>query len=96
MNKAIEETLSLLVPILRLNGENVKFIHVVKDYFWEQNREYVKEVAEIQYDNGTCRYADVGGDSNLTACYDVLAVILQIKKESTKIERLEPIEEKES
>jgi len=49
----------------------------------------MKEVAEITYDNGTVRYADIGCDSNLTAIYDVIAVIQQIKPKSKAIERIE-------
>lgn len=51
-------------------------------------REYVKEVAEITYDNGHCKYADIGCDSNLTAVYDIIAVIQQIRAKSSVIERI--------
>ena len=47
-----------------------------------------KEVAEITYDNVTRRYADIGCDSNLTAVFDVVAVIQQIKPRSSAIERI--------
>ena len=89
MNKDINKTLMALVPILRMNGEKVTSIEAVNDWYKVGDREYMKEVAEITYDNGTVRYADIGCDSNLTAIYDVLAVIQQIKPRSKTIERIE-------
>lgn len=89
MNKDINKTLMALVPILRMNGEKVTSIEAVNDWYKVGDREYMKEVAEITYDNGTVRYADIGCDSNLTAIYDVLAVIQQIKPRSKAIERIE-------
>ena len=89
MNKDINKTLMALVPILRANGENVTNIEAVHDWYKAGDREYMKEVAEITYDNGTVRYADIGCDSNLTAIYDVIAVIQQIKPRSKAIERIE-------
>lgn len=89
MNKDINKTLMALVPILRMNGENVINIEAVHDWYKAGDREYMKEVAEITYDNGTVRYADIGCDSNLTAIYDVIAVIQQIKPKSEAIERIE-------
>lgn len=88
MNKDINRTLMALVPILRMNGEMVKSIEAVNDWFKVGDREYLKEVAEITYDNGTRRYADIGCDSNLTAVFDVVAVIQQIKPRSSAIERI--------
>lgn len=89
MNKDINKTLSALVPILRMNGEKVKSIEAVQDWYKGiDNREYMKEVAEITYENGYRRYADIGCDSNLTAVYDVLAVIQEIKPKSNVIERI--------
>ena len=88
MNKDINYTLAALIPILRMNGEKVKSIEAVEDWYKVDGLEYCKEVAEITYDNGSRRYADIGGDSNLTALYDVLAVIQQIKPRSAKIERI--------
>ncbi len=55
-------------------------------------KEYKKEVAEITYKNGKVRYADIGGDSNSAAIYDVMMVVEGNKKESTKIERLVYVE----
>lgn len=89
MNKDINKTLSALVPILRMNGEKVKSIEAVHDWYKHGDCEYMKEVAEITYDSGYRKYADIGSDSNLTACYDVLAVIQQIKHQSEAIERIE-------
>ena len=89
MNKDINRTLTALVPILRMNGEMVKSIEAVNDWYKVGDREYLKEVAEITYDNGTRRYADIGCDSNLTAVFDVVAVIQQIKPRSSAIERIE-------
>ena len=89
MNKDINKTLMALVPILKMNGENVTNIEAVHDWYKVGDREYMKEVAEITYDNGTVRYADIECDSNLTAIYDVIAVIQQIKPRSKAIERIE-------
>ena len=89
MNKDINKTLMALVPILRMNGENVTNIEAVHDWYKAGDREYMKEVVEITYDNGTVRYADIGCDSNLTTIYDVIAVIQQITPRSKAIERIE-------
>lgn len=89
MNKYINRTLMALVPILRMNGEKVKSIEAVHDWYKGRDREYMKEVAEIVYDSGHRQYADIGSDSNLTAIYDVLAVIQRLKPESSVIERIE-------
>ena len=90
MNKDINFTFAALVPLLRMNGERVKSIEAVHDWFTGiGGRTYCKEVAEITYDNGYLKYADIGSDSNLTACYDVLAVIQHIKLGSQKIEVIE-------
>ena len=96
MNKDINGTLAALIPVLQMNGENVVSIEAVHDWYKGQykdsdgrHREYMKEVAEITYASGHVKYADIGCDSNLTACYDVLAVIQQFKSESAVIERIE-------
>lgn len=89
MNKDINKTLMALVPILRMNNEKVQKIEAVKNWYTLNGEEYMKEVAEITYDNGYRRYADIGCDSNLTAIYDVIAVIQQIKPDSTVIQRIE-------
>ena len=89
MNKDINHTLAALVPVLRMNGEKVKSIEAVRNWYKVKDREYCKEVAEITYDGGYCRYADIGCDANLTAIYDIVAVIQEIKPASSKIERIE-------
>ena len=98
MNKDINKTLAALVPLLQMNGEKVESIEAVRNWYKAvdkygdgREREFCKEVAEITYKGGCIRriYADIGGDSNLTACYDVLAVIQQIKHQSSAIERIE-------
>lgn len=89
MDKDINKTLSALIPVLNLNGEKVKSIEAVQNWYKGiDGREYMKEVAEITYENGYRRYADIGCDSNLTAVYDVLAVIQEIKPKSNVIERI--------
>ena len=89
MDKGINETLQALVPILNMNGEKIKSIEAVNNWYKVGEREYRKEVAEITYDNGYRKYADIGSDSNITALYDVIAVIQQIKPMSQAIERIE-------
>lgn len=88
MNKDINHTLSALVPLLRMNGEKVVSVEAVEDWYEVDGREYMKEVAEITYENGYKQYADIGCDSNLTAICDVISVILKVKPKSTKIERI--------
>lgn len=88
MNRDINFTLSALVPLLRMNGEKVVSVEAVEDWYEIDGHEYMKEVAEITYENGYRQYADIGCDSNLTAICDVIAVINQIKPKSTKIERI--------
>lgn len=83
MNTNINETLFWLKEILRMNGENVKSIEAVED--WYDNGQYMKEVAEITYENGAKRYADIGCDSNLAAVYDIMAVMCDIKPRSQAI-----------
>lgn len=89
MNWDINYTLAAIIPALRMNGEKVESIEAVWDYYKVGGEEYFKEVAEIMYENGHRKYADIGCDSNLTAVYDVMAVIQDIKPKSSKIERIE-------
>ncbi len=89
MNSDINYTLMALVPILKMNHENVEKIEAVQDWYKSGGREYMKEVAEITYENGHRIYADIGADSNLTAVYDVIAVIQGIKPRSSAIKRIE-------
>lgn len=88
MNRDINLTLSALVPLLRMNGEKVVSVEAVEDWYEIDGREYMKEVAEITYENGYRQYADIGCDANLTAVYDVIRVIQQVKPKSEKIERI--------
>lgn len=88
MNKDINYTLAALVPLLRMNREKVVSVEAVEDWYEEGGREYMKEVAEITYENGYRQYADIGCDANLTAVYDVIRVIQQVKPKSEKIERI--------
>lgn len=88
MNQDINKTLSAIIPILRMNGEKVKSIEAVENWYHYKGREYVKDVAEIIYDSGKAIYADIGDDSNITAIYDVIAVIQQLKPRSKAIERI--------
>ena len=96
MNKDINTALAALVPILRMNGEKVASIEAVHDWYKGQyldkdgrHKEYMKEVAEITYDNGHRIYADIDCDSNLAACFDVLGAVLDLKPRSAVIERIE-------
>ena len=88
MNKDINYTLAVLVPLLRMNGEKVVSVEAVEDWYEIDGREYMKEVAEITYENGYRQYADIGCDANLTAVYDVIRVIQQMKPKSENIERI--------
>ena len=88
MNRDINFTLSALVPLLRMNGEKVVSVEAVEDWYEIDGREYMKEVAEITYENGYRQYADIGCDANLTAVYDVIRVIQQVKPKSARIERI--------
>lgn len=63
------------------------------DLFHVDTMVYMKEVAEITYKNGRKLYADIGGDANTAAMYDVLAVICGLKNPSNAIERIVPIKE---
>lgn len=89
MNKDINHTLMALVPLLNMNGEKVDSIEAVRDWYKAEGGEYCKEVAEITCHNGYRIYADIGCDSNLAAVYDVVAVMLDIKSQSARIERIE-------
>lgn len=88
MNKDINNTLQALVPILQMNGEKVQRIEAVQDWYTIDGLEYMKEVAEITYTSGYRKYADIGCDANLTAVYDVMAVIQDIKPRSECIGRI--------
>ena len=68
-----------------LDADGKKVVGILKEV---NGREFMKEVAEITFENGHHIYADIGSDSNLAAVYDVLAVILYIKDRSNNIERI--------
>lgn len=88
MNNDINNTLQALVQILQMNGENVQSIEAVQDWYTINGTEYMKEVAEITYTSGYRKYADIGCDANLTAVYDVMAVLQEIKPNSKCIGRI--------
>ena len=88
LNKDINYTLMAIVPVLQKNDEKVVRIEAVHDWYKVGDREFMKEVAEITFENGHHIYADIGSDSNLAAVYDVIAVILYIKDRSNNIERI--------
>lgn len=88
LNKDINYTLMDIVPVLQKNDEKVVKIEAVQDWYEVNGHEFMKEVAEITFENGHHIYADIGSDSNLAAVYDVIAVILYIKGRSEKIERI--------
>ena len=88
MNNDINNTLQALVPILQMNGENVQSIEAVQDWYTINGTEYMKEVAEITYTSGYRKYADIDCDANLTAVYDVMAVLQEIKPNSKCIGRI--------
>jgi hypothetical protein len=88
VNNDINNTLQALVPILQMNGEKVQSIEAVQDWYTINGTEYMKEVAEITYASGYRKYADIGCDANLTAVYDVMAVLQEIKPCSKCIGRI--------
>ena len=88
MNNDINKTLQALVPILQMNGGNVQSIEAVQNWYTINGTEYMKEVAEITYTSGYRKYADIGCDANMTAVYDVMAVIQDIKPRSECVGRI--------
>lgn len=88
MNKDINHTLMAIVLMFRMNGEKIKRIEAVQDWYKSGDQEYMKEVAEITYDSGHRLYVDISYDSNLTAVYDIIAVIQGLKPKSSNIERI--------
>lgn len=89
MNNDINKVFKAFVPILKMCGFKVASIEAVHDYYKDIGREYMKEVAEITYEDGYRIYADIGCDANITAIYDVIDVLQQHKPKSEKIERIE-------
>lgn len=95
MDRGIQKCMDALVEALKHTRESVKEIKVARDWFrvGESDHEYMKEVAEITFDGGGKMYADIGGDSNLAAIYDVISVLMEKKEESGYIQRIEYLED---
>ncbi len=98
MDKGLHEAFKHLTKALQYTRDkDVVSISACLDYYHaSDDREYVKEVAEITFESGRKMYADIGGDANTTAMYDVLAVLCEQKRPSTKIERIQHIKEVEA
>lgn len=91
MDKGLQKCLDKLTEALQYSSEsNVARIRACYDYFraGSDPREYMKEVAEIEYKTGHKIYADIGGDSNLAAIYDIASVLVGKKKQSSVIQRI--------
>lgn len=93
MDEGLNKCLEYLALAIKETRLPVRSIRPAMDYYKIGDREYQKEVAEIEFENGTKRYADIGGDSNLAAIYDVVAVLMDKKPRSKVIERIEYIAE---
>lgn len=95
MDAGITECLYYLGKAYSRTRYKVQSIKPCNDYYKddeEPEHEWLKEVAEITFQNGDVIYADIGGDSNSAAIKDVTDVIEGNKKPSRKIERLVYIE----
>ena len=91
MDKSINTAFIYLVKALKYTRDhNVKAIHACMN---TDKDGYQKEVAEIEYEDGHTLYADIGGDANTTAMYDVLAVLCGLKKSSSNIHDVKRIAE---
>lgn len=91
MDKSINTAFIYLVKALKYTRDhNVKAIHACVN---TDEDGYQKEVAEIEYEDGFKLYADIGGDANTTAMYDVLAVLCDLKRPSSNIHDVKRIEE---
>lgn len=91
MDKSINTAFIYLVKALKYTRDhNVKAIHACVN---TDEDGYQKEVAEIEYEDGYKLYADIGGDANTTAMYDVLAVLCDLKRPSSNIHDVKRIEE---
>lgn len=91
MDKSINTAFIYLVKALKYTRDhNVKAIHACVN---TDEDGYQKEVAEIEFEDGFKLYADIGGDANTTAMYDVLAVLCDLKRPSRNIHDVKRIEE---
>ncbi|MBR3243723.1 MAG: hypothetical protein IKF90_13685 [Parasporobacterium sp.] len=99
MDRGLHEAFACLTEALQYTRDkNIESITPCLNYYHmpeSGDREWVKEVAEITYRSGRKIYADIGGDANTAAMYDTLAVICGLKAPSSRIERIEYIEEVE-
>ena len=61
------------------SAKYVKAIRAVENWYKddEDGCEYVRELAEVEFEDGHKKYAHIGSDSNLTAIYDVVGTLLQ-------------------
>ena len=91
MDKGGQKALAKLVEALQFTRD--KDVVSITACMNTDREGYKKEVAEIVFQNGTKTYADIGGDANTTAMYDVLAVLCRLKRPSKGIYKLEPVEE---
>lgn len=91
MNKNINQTLELLVPVLQSCHAKIKSIEAVRDWFSDgkTSKKYMKEVAELEYEDGYRLYVDINGDSNIAAVYDVVAVLMGYKGQAGNIQEIE-------
>ncbi len=96
MDAGITECLYYLGKALSKTRYKVQTIKPCQDWYKvreeDREHEYMKEVAEITFQNGDVIYADIGCDSNSAAIKDVMYVVDGDKKQSSKIERLVYIE----
>ncbi len=96
MDAGITECLYYLGKALSKTRYKVQRIKPCQNWYIvreeDKEHEYMKEVAEITFQNGDVIYADIGGDSNSAAIKDVMYVVDGDKKQSSKIERLVYIE----
>lgn len=74
MNVAINKDLMQLTQLLNKNGYRIESIEAVHDCYGKQHI-FRHEVAEITYRNGYRVYANIDGDDNITAIFDIIAVL---------------------
>lgn len=93
MDKGINQSFKNLTKALKYTREPIKQIRAVEATTIEG---YIKDVAEVTYEDGHTKYADIGADSNLSALYDVMAMLVGIKPQSIGIKAIKPIEKPKS